>query len=777
MNDQLIIQGFEKQLSKGEAPLYPNKWRQPPARKSSEYLDAYKSWVYLCVRKNSQAFSDLELNLYRGNKQDPEEIESHPALDLLYYVNEFMDHNILLQLTQTYFELTGENYWYIEPKSNGEPTIIIPLRPDLMTVLPSKSGDKLIGGYTYMVNGGEEIRFEPEEIIRMVYPNPKNIYRGIGVVEAAALAIDTDEFAATYNRNFFYNSAIPKGVFTTETKLTKTTRARLENSINEKHQGIKKSHKPMLLEGGITWQEMGTSQKDMEFLNQRKFSRSEIFSMFDIPEDLINTENSNRASVSEAINIYMKFGIKPRMKAFVSMLNEFYLPLFGNDLFFDFVDPSPLDIDQNVQIANTVPMTDNEKRGLFGLPDIGPDGDIIRMPNQTPSTEPVQLSYKRGKELNYQARPATQLEANTSELLKEAKNDIRDLYELKNRKKQLVFSKSSLELATDDEIYKFSPKQKDIVWKLFDVGAEKTEKQYWRKYRKYLRGQRDRVISRLQSRKAIKQVSDIGFNLPAEKAVFVAAFRDFVTKTINVTGNRTLSFVGVGNRQFDIEASAVQRFINKSAFEYVNDINRTTRDRLQKALEEQIAEGSSIPEISTIIENVYEEIQEGHAVTIARTETIKLLNWATEQGYDQSGVVRGKEWLSSRDNRVRHTHAPGTGVDGEIKRLGERFSNGVITPGYGGPSEEVVNCRCTIIPVLASFKSELVEPIQIEDKEEKENARKQRAEDMQKQLEDKMNKNIEEAVAKAVKLEVSKTVSEELRELHNDVKEGLNAIA
>ena len=61
----------------------------------------------------------------------------------------------------------------------------------------------------------------------------------------------------------------------------------------------------------------------------------------------------------------------------------------------------------------------------------------------------------------------------------------------------------------------------------------------------------------------------------------------------------------------------------------------------------------------------------------------------------QSGVVKTKMWLSARDDRVRDAHAV---IDGEIVRLNEQFSNGLMFPGDpAGPPEEIIQCRCNAI--------------------------------------------------------------------------------
>jgi len=83
---------------------------------------------------------------------------------------------------------------------------------------------------------------------------------------------------------------------------------------------------------------------------------------------------------------------------------------------------------------------------------------------------------------------------------------------------------------------------------------------------------------------------------------------------------------------------------------------------------------------------------------IAKTETNTAHN-ASRVEQMRRGGVGSHIWLSSRDTRVRESHQL---LDGEQALIGEPFSNGVIYPGQPGTArpEEIINCRCTTIPVL-----------------------------------------------------------------------------
>lgn len=76
---------------------------------------------------------------------------------------------------------------------------------------------------------------------------------------------------------------------------------------------------------------------------------------------------------------------------------------------------------------------------------------------------------------------------------------------------------------------------------------------------------------------------------------------------------------------------------------------------------------------------------EGHRVQ--QTSTADAQRAAKEQGAD---VV--KQWDSTLDGKTRESHRR---VDGEIRELDEKFSNGLLYPGDpNGAAAEVINCRC-----------------------------------------------------------------------------------
>ena len=315
-----------------------------PTMKSSDYVKAYKGWVYACTTAIAEEVASMQLHLQQNTNDGWVEVTEHIVVDLLKDVNNFNTFNGLLTETESFLELDGNNFWYLpRGEVTNKPTEIWNLNPTKIAVVKSK--DKVIAGYTMRTATGGKIPLDIDEIIHFRRFNPLSRYRGMGTVQASAMAIDADDFSAQWNKNFFYNSAMPSAVLETDEELTDEQYKRLKEQWDSRFRGLSNSHKLAVLQGGLKYKPAQLSQKDMDYLNQRKFSRDEILAMFKVPKTIIGiTEDVNRANAEASEYVFSKRVIKPKMNFIVDHLNEFLLPMFDmeqSEWRFVFDDPVP----------------------------------------------------------------------------------------------------------------------------------------------------------------------------------------------------------------------------------------------------------------------------------------------------------------------------------------------------------------------------------------------------------------------------------------------------
>lgn len=85
------------------------------------------------------------------------------------------------------------------------------------------------------------------------------------------------------------------------------------------------------------------------------------------------------------------------------------------------------------------------------------------------------------------------------------------------------------------------------------------------------------------------------------------------------------------------------------------------------------------------------------AIRNAATMTTAAQNGGRMDGYKRAKAMGVKglkhEWIATLDGHTRESHID---VDGEVREIGQKFSNGLTYPGEpGGAPAEVYNCRCT----------------------------------------------------------------------------------
>lgn len=336
-----------------QAASYVVDLPQPPVRNAEEYLKAYIGYVYTAVGAIAQEVASIDLHLYKitftRGKPKTQEVFEHPILSALDYINQMSTFYDIVEATQTYLELTGEAFWVMLKDNTGTPQEVWLLRPDWVKVIPSLK--EVVDHYNYYPGGvmSDKVEIPKENVIPFKYFHPLNPYRGKGATQAAALPFDILNFAQEYNRNFFFNSAIPSMIFTTDQKVNEQTAKRFLAQWQTTFGGRSKSNKIAFLGNGLKLDKASASAKELDFTEQMKQMRDDVLAVFKVPKTVLGlTEDVNRANADATTRAFMERVITPRMRKFVDTLNEFFVPAFSEGeegYFLDFTDPSPEDVE------------------------------------------------------------------------------------------------------------------------------------------------------------------------------------------------------------------------------------------------------------------------------------------------------------------------------------------------------------------------------------------------------------------------------------------------
>lgn len=121
-------------------------------------------------------------------------------------------------------------------------------------------------------------------------------------------------------------------------------------------------------------------------------------------------------------------------------------------------------------------------------------------------------------------------------------------------------------------------------------------------------------------------------------------------------------------------------------------ITEGTREMIRAQVVEAMRNGDSVQELAGRLKESH-AFSNTRARTIARTETAMADNMGNLIGWEETGLVAGKRWITAEDDKV--SAICNTNGDMGVIGLHEHFAHGGMTP----PAHP--NCRCTVVPVLA----------------------------------------------------------------------------
>jgi len=154
--------------------------------------------------------------------------------------------------------------------------------------------------------------------------------------------------------------------------------------------------------------------------------------------------------------------------------------------------------------------------------------------------------------------------------------------------------------------------------------------------------------------------------------------------------------------------TSAESYLANYAPPLVDQLSTTTLNDLGRIIRKSIEEGVPEREVLDRINARYNRWVRSRPQVIARTEVGKLTSLAeqdtTEQIARQLTPDREmwKIWLTARDGRVRDSHVR---LDGQKRKLDERFSNGLMFPrDPAGPVGEIANCIADPDAVIATVK-------------------------------------------------------------------------
>jgi HK97 family phage portal protein len=141
--------------------------------------------------------------------------------------------------------------------------------------------------------------------------------KGLSPIAACRAALASGVGLEDYLAGFLRNDATPGGVLEFPGTVSQTEADDIVDVWNRTHGGAENAGKVGLLGGGAQWKSIGMSLQDAQFVEQHKFSVSQVARMFGLPIEFL----AEGKITAESIRTLVTFGIGPWYTRFDSALN------------------------------------------------------------------------------------------------------------------------------------------------------------------------------------------------------------------------------------------------------------------------------------------------------------------------------------------------------------------------------------------------------------------------------------------------------------------------
>ncbi len=680
---------------------FPRKRDEPPLQARGAFASGQPMWearrlrvgdvgepysshavVYRCVSLLARNLASVPLALYTGTDEDKEQLGAGPWYDLFLKPNPHLTRRTLWEATATYLYLGGECLWVLEGRGDeqiGEsevPTEIWPLPGSCATEILDDSRTTLLGWK--ITTGGGTVELPAHAVIHHKFFNPDNPWRGLSPLSAAMAGFRQDAKASAYNEAFYENGADPGGILTTDQSITPDQRQDLRRAWEDRHRGADKSYRVSVLGSGLDYKQMTTTHKDMQFLEQRRWNREELSMVFGVPKWFLGvSDDLNYATAKSAERILWTGALLPFARMLEDTLEAQLFQVRDESLWAEF------------DTSNVEALRDDLEHKLDGALKLRQLGYPLNEIN-----ERLTLGMEAQDSGDVGLLPMGLIPADQIEESDELDESFLSLFEASAPSEPERPEEPSEPLRSRAA----SPRWDAVVRAAMDP-AERT---FLKRINGYLQGRRAEVLRALGDMGRSRAPTTTGIETYLTDAH--DRWNEMLRKQLGPVYLRTLlsGADSLGNEiggleHFDQESPEVLRFLAEKEIR-VQKINDTIINNIRHQLLRGMDEGETLTELQDRIRHTFNTTR-SQARTIARTESAQTVNGARQLAMEAEGIEQ-QEWITSNDAHVRPEHQA---LDGDIKPTGESFVRG-ITLRYPGdlqaPARQVINCRCTVGPVL-----------------------------------------------------------------------------
>ena len=316
------------------APVAQNPgYAGKPYRDSWDIERAYRegmqkvTWVSRCIDAIAGNQARLPIQLRKDNSPHGEilSIRESKKMDLMTILNSksnIGENSYIFRYRLSAQLLLGTRGAFIEKVRGRDGGIIgLNLLPPQSTS-PIPDPKKFVSGYEVQMPTGNKIYLKPEDVCWVRRPHPIDPYLSLTPLEACGVAIEIENLAKLYNRNYLLNDGRPGGLLVLRGEIDDDDKEELRSRFrgNLSRAGYTSV---IASDEGVDYVDTSANPRDAAYIQMRQLTKEEILASFGVPESVIgNAAGRTFSNASEEIRVFWMETMLPHLEILSRGLDE-----------------------------------------------------------------------------------------------------------------------------------------------------------------------------------------------------------------------------------------------------------------------------------------------------------------------------------------------------------------------------------------------------------------------------------------------------------------------
>lgn len=294
------------------------------------------TWVSRCIDAIAGNQARLPIILRKDNSPEGEIIKGKAAarstlLEVLNTKSNIGENSFIFRYRLSSQLLLGTRGAFIEKVKGRDGRIIgLNLLPPQSTS-PIPDPKTFVSGYEVSMPYGEKIYLKPEDVCWIRRPHPLDPYLSLTPLESAGVAVEIENLAKLYNRNYLINDGRPGGLLVLRGEIDDDDKEELRSRFRG---NLSRAGYTSVIssDDGVDYVDTSANPRDAAYIQMRQITKEEILASFGVPESVIgNASGRTFSNASEEIRVFWMETMLPHLEVLARALDE-----LDDDYYIDF---------------------------------------------------------------------------------------------------------------------------------------------------------------------------------------------------------------------------------------------------------------------------------------------------------------------------------------------------------------------------------------------------------------------------------------------------------